>query len=348
MWFKLATADFTDKNLGTMADIAGSWSVSYTIQGGISKNNCPTSVKMNDGKTQAAADFTATFTLADGATLTSITATLKSTGATLVTETSTTSITIPAASITGDIAIAAIASSSSTGDGGNEGDSGNDDTTTGILTSATLLTETAVNTNSATTFANSSFYSYKDIPVTAGNVYSIPGARNCYVTNSSGQYIGGVSAMLNQTASGGVDTYHDCPSTIVIPSGAAYLSYCAKPAEVAAADAESLITIVSNGQPLAANNIVVINDSLQGHNYTSIDVNQYFTVIGFTVTAGKEYNIPYGRNYMFIDSSGALVSSGSGAGSATATVAAPTNAAYLHVSYKKSERTVSNWSIIEI
>lgn len=125
MWFKLATANFTDKNLGKMADIAGSWGVSYSLQGNITKNSCPTTVKMNDGKTQAEADFTATFILGNGATLTSITATLKSSGATLVTETSNPSITIPAASITGDIIITAIASGTSSG-GGSEGD---DDTT---------------------------------------------------------------------------------------------------------------------------------------------------------------------------------------------------------------------------
>lgn len=115
MWFKLATADFKDKNLGKMADIAGSWGVTYTLQGNISKDNCPTIVKMNDGKTQAAADFTATFTLGEGATLTSITAKLKSSGTQLIQVTSGTSLTIPAASITGDIEIIAIATSSSTG-----------------------------------------------------------------------------------------------------------------------------------------------------------------------------------------------------------------------------------------
>jgi hypothetical protein len=68
MWFKLASATFTN-NLGTMSELSNSWPVSYSLSGGISKNSCPSSVAKNGAGTQAAANFTATFTLASGSTL---------------------------------------------------------------------------------------------------------------------------------------------------------------------------------------------------------------------------------------------------------------------------------------
>ena len=170
MWFKLASANFSANNLGKMSDIAGSWGVSYSLQGNISKNNCPTSVKMNEGKTQAEADFTATFTLGSGATLTSITAKLKSSGAQLVQVTSGTSITVPANKITGDIEIIAIATGSSTGGGGNGDDSTTtpDTPTTGTVTELTFETSGFYNNSSqggGITSPNASWYMSDLIPI---------------------------------------------------------------------------------------------------------------------------------------------------------------------------------------
>ena len=226
MWFKLATANFTDKNLGKMADIAGSWGVSYSLQGNIIKNSCPTTVKMNDGKTQAEADFTATFTLGDGATLTSITATLKSSGATLVTETSNPSITIPAASITGDIVITAIASGTSSG-GGSEGD---DDTTDPTpdgtetnLTSQFTWTEGGVVWSSGKDRADTNWLrsnyvdigDYTQLRFTQAQTTTVGTVLGYAFYDSSKTYISGDS-------NGGASSYTPIEKTIDVPSDAKY------------------------------------------------------------------------------------------------------------------------------
>lgn len=195
MWFKLATADFKDKNLGKMADIAGSWGVTYTLQGNISKDNCPTTVKMNDGKTQAAADFTATFTLGEGATLTSITAKLKSSGTQLIQVTSGTSITIPAVSITGDIEIIAIATSSSTGGGGTPV------TPTNYTFTITPDPDNATVTLSATGYSTVSGTGSQSITVANGTTVNWSVSADNYITRTGNWTADGEDKTENITLS---------------------------------------------------------------------------------------------------------------------------------------------------
>ena len=108
MWFKLASATFTN-NLGTMSELSNSWMVSYSLNGGISKNSCPSSVKKNAAGTQADSNLTVIFTLASGATLNHIKAYVG--GAVIASTTSGTSLTINASLITGPVTIEASATS---------------------------------------------------------------------------------------------------------------------------------------------------------------------------------------------------------------------------------------------
>ena len=113
MWFKLASATFQN-SLGKMSDLSNSWPVTYTLSGGISKNSCPSFVTKNNDGTQAAAAFTATFTINSGESLNYIKAFIggEQVGNTIE---SGNSITINANLITGPVTIEASATGSSSG-----------------------------------------------------------------------------------------------------------------------------------------------------------------------------------------------------------------------------------------
>lgn len=72
MYLRLAKANFT-VNLGTMASLSKSWSVSYTTTSNITRTNCPSFVSYNESTLKGT--LTATVTLTAGATFDSVTVT---------------------------------------------------------------------------------------------------------------------------------------------------------------------------------------------------------------------------------------------------------------------------------
>ena len=308
MWFKLATADFKDKNLGKMADIAGSWGITYTLQGNISKDNCPTTVKMNDGKTQAAADFTATFTLGEGATLTSITAKLKSSGTQLIQVTSGTSITIPAASITGDIEIIAIATGSSTG-GGSEG--GEPDTP--VTPSPDTPTEPAdvlqlnafrydedVTINSGgDTSTKSGYNTFYEIPVLPSSVYYIPGAVRVVLLNSSKAYRNDYNIYTDSGSNVGQASY------VATDANTAFLNITILESKCTIADAKIQIahitTTVKDTKTLASTGATLVTGKkLASSSYTESTDDNYIVYKDIPVTAGSTYKITGSARVWFL------------------------------------------------
>lgn len=98
----LKSANFASSNIGTL----DSWRVSYNLSGGISKLNCPGSVKK--GST-----LTATLTLADGAEFTSASVS-SGTAGTLTHSVSGTTVTITVPNVQSAITVSVVASGEST------------------------------------------------------------------------------------------------------------------------------------------------------------------------------------------------------------------------------------------
>lgn len=107
-------------NAGSIIDPLGTWAVFYSLKGNIQKNVCPSYVDKNNDLTYAANDLTATFSLGINETLINLVAKLNGNiipGVTI----SGTSITVPAASITGTIVIEAAATGVAQGGGSSGG-----------------------------------------------------------------------------------------------------------------------------------------------------------------------------------------------------------------------------------
>lgn len=191
MWFKLATADFKDKNLGTMSSISNSWSVSCTTSGGIVKTT-------GDGTVTKGGTWTGTFTLSTGAEFTSATLT-PSTAGTVTSTPSGTTVTVTIANVSANCTLAVVATGGSTGDGGNGGNGGSDVTpgtttllaqnATTIPTSPKRLAKDAYVANMQQIFAANSTIGYIELPLVTNSgavttAITLP-ALNVWVFNAN-------------------------------------------------------------------------------------------------------------------------------------------------------------------
>ena len=112
MWFKLVNANFSANSLGKMSDLSNSWQVYLTYSGGISKVS-------GSGSVAKGGTWTGTFTLADGATFTSVTLSSGS-ASSPKSSISGSTVTITVENVASDITLALVATggSSSGGSGG--------------------------------------------------------------------------------------------------------------------------------------------------------------------------------------------------------------------------------------
>lgn len=90
---------------------------------------------------------------------------------------------------------------------------------------------------------------------------------------------------------------------------------------------------IQNGELVPSNPYLSENTGVttDGSQFVGTD---YFSYIGYPLTGDVEYKIPYGRNYGIFDIDDTLLTGGSGGGSSTFTVTAPTTASYINICFK--------------
>ena len=110
MWFKLVNANFSANSLGKMSDLSNSWQVYLTYSGGISKVS-------GSGSVAKGGTWTGTFTLAEGATFTSVTLSSGS-ASTPEKSISGSTVTVTVKNVASDITLALVATGASSGGSG--------------------------------------------------------------------------------------------------------------------------------------------------------------------------------------------------------------------------------------
>jgi hypothetical protein len=206
----------------------------------------------------------------------------------------------------------------------------------------------ACKNNEKNIYSADGWYTCEKIPVEAGMVYAIPGAKNMEVLDANENFIGGMSSMLMSAQSGGVDNYFYCPSTVSIPTGGVYLTYCSQSSIISFNNAKTLVTTAKDGEYLVVNYSALVNNKLNGMDFER--ATSFFSVIGYPVKEGQTYKIPYGANYQYLDSSKTVVGDMATAGqTASSSITVPTGSdiAYLTISFKYENIDVSKWSITE-
>lgn len=215
---------------------------------------------------------------------------------------------------------------------------------TSTLNDGTFIASTAVKNTTGATYSDSNFYSYTDVPVTAGETLILVGARNVCFFDSSKTFLGWLNATsLSDDGSLCADA---ClyPYVFTVPAGSAYMSYCAKYADWDSANAvieypnsdgtftvdEVLITNGSDGRIVAR-----VNSSFTADSYANV----YYSVLGVPVTEGEIYTCANGRNLSVLDDTGSVVSGGTFNTISSLTI--PTGGTVLNVTFKHSEVTKS-------
>lgn len=145
MWFKLATADFSGNNLGTMDAIADAWTVNYSITGGLTKVSCP-------GLASKGGTLTATLQLSSGAEMTSVNSTSGS--ATYSVSGTTVTITVTGYSDNFTVTIVATGENVDGGSGGEGGSGGTVITYTSRQSSSGISKSTGEYLSSTTGYVN--------------------------------------------------------------------------------------------------------------------------------------------------------------------------------------------------
>lgn len=324
MIITLVKADFSVNNIGTL----GSFAILTNLGNGCSYEG-PTSVTKNSS-------FSGVINVNDNYTIVqdSVIVTM---GGVTITDGITVSenkLEIAITSVTGTIIINCPTENKETGD-----------ISTNIT--GTLVANYAINISNEL-YADANFFTYTNIPVTAGNTYGLELARNIIFVNDDNNYVGHLHGWNTTTsAEGGVATIaanrpHLC--TVIAPEGATKMHYCAKYADVAD-PTQSIIRTAKEDGSICVDEALIMSgaETNTANNSTVTTKDVYFTLFDYPVTAGKTYNTPNGRNWLLTDDAGTQVTYGP----ATNTVTVPDGATKLHMSFKYTDVTPDTLVITE-
>ena len=342
----LKNANFSASNIGTLS----SWRITRSLGTGAAYEGA-TSVDKG-------AAFTATVTIAEGYELGAAGVTVTMGGNVIsAAVVNGNTITISIAEVTGNVVIKVPTLNINTGEEEEPDVPGIPDIPTeDLLAVATFMPNTAVKAADGTTYTDNNFYTYTDIPVSAGDELILASARAVAFYNANKGFIG-YAHLMNGSAS---DGYAGCmiyPGVLRVPNGVSYIAYCAKYADYDVKTRE-----VEIGRPNADGSYtvdeVLVNTKDQigtiisvadGSATVTLAVNTYFAILGIPVSAGQKYRSDYGRNYMVTDASGKQL------GDATSfkregyeTLTVPANGTHLHVTFKYEDVSKANASVTRV
>ena len=309
MWFRLKNANFANvegeppKNLGTMTGLRGSYFITWSVTGGLTKTNCPSYV-VYDKETKKAT-LTATLTLAEGAELSG---TPSSTSGTITHTVSETTVTITITDISENCTVTIAATGSSTGgDGGNTGGNGGNTGSDSIPTepadvlqlNAFRYDEDVTINSGGDTSTKTGYNTFYEIPVLPSSVYYIPGAVRVALLNSSKAYRDDYNIYTDSGSNVGQASY------VATDANTAFLNITVLESKCAIEDAKIQIahiaTTIKDTKTLASTGATLVTGKkLNSSSYTEADDENYIIYKDIPVTADATYKIAGSARVWFL------------------------------------------------
>lgn len=359
MWFKLAGADFSKNNLGTMSSISSSYLIDYTGLTGMSGSPSSVSYAGSDAGTSKSVTVTVTitsgYTFKNGSTIsasggksgTVFTADKDYTGG----QTFTFSMAITANTKLSGTAEATGGSSSGGGNGGSS-DGGNSGNTSGTLITSGSLKDSYLieqagyisNTYSEGIKTDTAYFIYDLIPVEPNTTYRLQYGRAAFFLESDKSQIG---SRANLTS--GYDDW-----TFTTPSNCAYLSVAFKYSEVATSavvlESASVGEWVEKSTTLIKDTGAIFTDGYgwESSSYTFKAAEGFYSYAEIPVKASTRYKIENARSTWFLKSDKTALSRMNLSKDVTDfTFETPAGAAYLSTCWQHAEKNKDEASIIE-
>lgn len=223
----------------------------------------------------------------------------------------------------------------------NDSGSGGDNTTTpNQLMDNTLVTgEGIIQADSSNVY-----YTYANVPVTSGTTYYVNKGRNFVFTNNSGTKVS-----VGNATTGVTPAFY-----ITAPTGATYLSICAKYEELPASQFKVIAQESSSeggsggtgGTTVTGTLMENTAVALAGNTYTE---SNYFTYKDVPVESNTTYYAQYGRNTVFMDSNKTFISSVNIINNTPKSqFTTPSNASYLTICARYDEVQPKNFVITKL
>lgn len=373
MWFKLAGADFSKNNLGTMSSISSSYLIDYTGLTGMSGSPSSVSYAGSDAGTSKSVTVTVTvtsgYTFKNGSTIsasggktgTVFTAQQDYTGG----NTFTFNMDVNANTKLTGVAEATGGSSSGGNTGGSGGDSNGDDSTTtgtlitsGSLTGAYLYENSQFDGHSTTIIPDTSntYFVIEAIPVEGNTEYVLAKGRACWFLNSSKTPIAPTASDYVNLTSGYTNF------TFTTPATCAYITVAFKYADIQPANVvliknsfgEPTTTLLKDTGATYMAETGVMSQSSNPDTYTEPQpITGWFTYHLIPVTGGNKYKMEKCRLSNWYDADKQFISQVNFNSNTTNPTTpdwshvAPANAAYLTICVNNNDSTKDTIAMIE-